>query len=159
MHRWSICSVTSDFIVAPGYSEEWNEDQRKCFVIEVEESITVRKRNKYYLLNKGTIAVGNAMTIINDTKNPAKIKVIVLRCTKTPDATPLFFFNDDDSNHQEFINLVRSAFSRIQSDNSTIYDINEYFNDQLKAVINQNLKTARKKHGKIDPRLIWVHRM
>jgi len=155
-----IYNIIPRFIIAPGYSEKWYGDTSKLMVVEAEDSIILKHSNGEYLLSNGLIGIGNAISVTNNRLNPICLKIVVFSSINKQEAASPIILSKTDSNAEPFMDSLHKVFEQTSYDSKTVTSLCQNFSNLMGSFappITQNSNQLLK--GKIDPRLIWIHRM
>jgi len=152
---WSVYAAMPRLTITPGYSELWHEDATKLLVIEPEDSITVKKNGKSYAVPGGFMAIGSAIAIANHSPKPVTVKLTALAPKDKKQLRTMrpLICDKTESEFRTFAEALHAWSERCPDAGS------ESVGDMLTALLQKfNLPKPSPAHGRIDPRLIWIHR-
>lgn len=161
--EWSVYTISPNLIIAPGYSEQWYEDPQKWMVIDTNDSITLKYKNQKFIIPSGFIGIGSSLHIMNHMEKPIKVKVTVFYPTQTrhtyQETINPIIISKVDKNHSKYVSRFEKIFRQNVFDSQTMEEVCHCFAGLYEIAIQLNRKPKKKLEGKIDPRLIWIHRM
>lgn len=156
--KWSLYTVIPQIIISPGYSEQIYGDINKFFILDTEKPIKLKHNNKDYLLSPDFIVIGSAITIVNDLSTPVNLKIITFNSVEQQEACSPIILSKTDISVKQFLDSLKKVLENILSysetkDEELCYEFSKFFENTT------SFTKDRKKSVKIDPRLIWIHRI
>ncbi|MCP1185193.1 AraC family transcriptional regulator [Paenibacillus sp. 1781tsa1] len=155
---WNLYSMMPKMIMAPGYSETVCTEPNRILVAFTEQSFETRYRDTSYYISSRDLLVGNDLILLNRLSVPVVISVLTLEnMTKMRFGFPMVLSRQDDG-VKLFVKCLLEMFGQStfkpEYSKQLSLEFTRFFN--MYRMMNQSTDNLK---GKIDNRLIIVHRM